>query len=55
MYDIRVMYEVGKLRMQEFREQSTKQHTPEPGILFRRVTPDSASTCCTPTALTAHP
>ncbi len=55
MYDIRLMYEVGKLRMQEFREEGNKQHTPEPGILVGRVTPNSASTCCTPTALTARP
>lgn len=55
MYDIRVMYEVGKLRMQEFREQSTKQHTPEPEFVVGRVAPDHTTMCCTATAPTANP
>ncbi|MBU7016069.1 MAG: hypothetical protein HXS44_01065 [Theionarchaea archaeon] len=55
MYDIKLMYEVGKLRMQEFREQGTRQHAPEPEVLFRRTASDSTCTCSTPAALTAHP
>ena len=55
MYDIKLMYEVGKLRMQECVESEVNRRTSEPEFLVGRVTPDHATRCCTPTALTANP
>ena len=55
MYDIKLMYEVGKLRMQECVEAQVGRRTPEPEFMAGRVAPDYTTMCCTATAPTANP
>ncbi len=64
MHDLKIMYEVGKQRMQEFVEQAERRRIVERGpletrgTLVGRVTPnltDNEYTCTTHTACTACP
>jgi hypothetical protein len=47
MYDLKLMYEVGKLRMQEFREAGVKGGIPESGVTGRIATSPVCGVHCT--------